>query len=258
MKKLIIKIAVTITYLAMVIVNFLANAIPINNRTAGQVSDTYPNLFAPAGITFSIWGVIYLLLGAYTFYQLGFFQKGKIKQGLFEKIGVYFILSSIANFLWIFAWHYDFIGISLLLIILMLYSLIKIATILRNEKFSFKDYLFINLPFSIYFGWITVATIANVTIFLVSINWNGFGLSEQIWTIIILLIGSIIGIWRMMKDKNIAYGLVFVWAYLGIWIKHSSLTGFNSQYPYIIITAVSCIILFLGSIGFLSYYINKS
>ena len=104
--------------------------------------------------------------------------------------------------------------------------------------------LFIWAPFSVYFGWITVAAIANITVFLVSIGWNGFGISDFIWTSIILLVGALIGILRMSRDKNIAYGLVLVWAYLGILLKHVSTSGFGGQYPSIIATVILCLVLF--------------
>jgi hypothetical protein len=253
MKNILIKVFVAITYLAMIIINWLANALPINNITPGQVSDSYPNLFAPAGLTFSIWGLIYLLLGAYVLYQFGLFQKGKPKEKLLERIGVYFIIISIANMLWIFSWHYKIISLSLLLIITMLFFLIKIASLLNKQKFLLKEQVFIRLPFTIYFGWITVATIANATVFLVSINWDGFGLAEHLWTIIILIVGAIIGILRMLKDKTIVYGLVFIWAYTGIWLKHASPAGFDGQYPGIIITIIICIALFVVFIGLLLY-----
>jgi hypothetical protein len=255
LKSLYIKIISVIAFISMVIVNALANILPINGINTGQVSDSYPNLFAPAGITFSIWGLIYLLLGIFVIYQ--FFITKKIK--ILDQIGIYFIITSIANILWIFSWHYDYIGLSVLLMLIILISLIKIANILNKENLILtKDFFLISLPFSIYFGWITVATIANITTFLVSLNWNAFGLTEQFWTIAIIIIGSIIGLLRMFKDKNIAYGLVFVWAYIGIWIKHISEVGFNNQYPAIIITTIICIILFLLSIGFILYKENIS
>lgn len=249
MKNFYIKIIVLVTYLGMVTVNALANILPINGISTGEISDNYANLFAPAGITFSIWGIIYLLLGAYVLYQLNFF--GKVRYKKIDKINVYFILTSLANILWILAWHYDYILLSLVLMIVILYYLIKIASVLNKEKFSNKEYFFILLPFSIYFGWITVATIANVTVFLVSINWDGFGISDQIWTIIVILIGTLIGLLRMFYDKNIAYGLVFLWAYFGIWLKHT--TFFSSMYQGIIITVLSCMFLFLVSIFYLIY-----
>lgn len=242
MKNIFIKIVAGFFYIAMVLVNFLANALPINNRTTGAISDAYFNLFAPAGLTFSIWGLIYLLLGGYIFYQ--FTKGGKKKEKLLKKINPFFITTSIANIAWIFSWHYDYIGLSLFLMLILLISLIKIADILRREKLKFKEKLFISVPFSVYFGWITVATIANITVFLVSLGWNGFGMADFIWTSIILLIGALIGILRMCRDKNIAYGLVLVWAYFGILFKHLSSGGFSGQYPSVILIAVVCLVLF--------------
>jgi hypothetical protein len=247
-KNLILKILVAVSYLAMVTVNALANILPINNISTGEVSNMYSNLFAPAGLTFSIWGLIYLLLGLYVLYQFGAWENNKVgRKDLLEKIGLYFILSSIANIMWIFAWHYDYIGFSVLLIIVILGLLIKIANLLRKEKFLNKEKLFLVLPFSVYFGWITVAMIANISTFLVSINWSGWGLNNEIWTVIILIIGAIIGIIRMFYDKNIPYGLVFIWAYLGILIKHISFNAWDSQYPLIIATVVIAILAFIIS-----------
>ena len=127
----------------------------------------------------------------------------------------------------------------------LLFCLIKIADIIRVQKLSPLEKFFISTPFSVYFGWITVATIANITVFLVSINWNGFGVAEYIWTSIILLIGTLIGILRMCKDKNVAYGLVLIWAYFGILFKHLSLSDFNGQYLSIIVTLILCLVLFI-------------
>lgn len=238
-----IKIFATIMYIAMVAVNFLANFLPINNRSTGDISNAYPNLFAPSGLTFSIWGLIYLLLGGYVVYQ--FIKKDQKIENLVKKINPLFIATSLANILWIFCWHYDYIGLSVLIMASLLILLIKIANIICTEKLEAWGKLFIWAPFSIYFGWITVAQIANITVFLVSIGWNKFGIADFVWTIIILLVGALIGILRMLKDKNIAYGLVLVWAYIGILLKHLSAEGFNGQYPSIIATLIVCIILFL-------------
>lgn len=240
----ILKIIAAISYIVMVLVNISANALPLNNRATGQISDSYPNLFAPAGLTFSIWGIIYLLLAGYVICQ--FLPRQKYgenkKEKLLKDINTYFIVSSMANIAWIFAWHYNFIGISLLLMSILLVSLIKIAEIIRKEHFTTQEKLFISTPFSVYFGWITVATIANVTVYLVSIGWNGFGIADYIWTSIILIIGVIIGILRLWRDKKMAYGFVFIWAYLGILIKHLSVSGFNGEYPNVIATLIACLL----------------
>jgi hypothetical protein len=255
MKNVFIKIFTIITFIAMVVVNFLANSLPINNRSTGTISDAYPNLFAPAGLTFSIWGLIYLLLAGYVLYQFMPFKekRSQKKELLLKKINILFIATSIANISWIFAWHYDIIGLSVVIMAVLLILLIKIADIIRVEKMTTLEKIFISTPFSIYFGWITVAAIANITIFLVSIGWNGFGIADFIWTSIILLIGSLIGILRMHKDKNIAYGLVLIWAYLGILFKHLSSNGFSGQYPSIIATVIICLALFGFFVGQLIY-----
>lgn len=251
MKNTYIKILAVVAYLAMVVVNFMANALPINNRSTGEISNAYPNLFAPAGPAFSIWGLIYLLLGAYVVYQ--FVKKNQKSEDFFRKINPLFIATSIANISWIFAWHYDFIGLSVLIMGALLILLIKIADIIRTEQFISIQKLFIRTPFSIYFGWITVAAIANITVFIVSTGWNGFGIADFIWTSIILLIGATIGILRMRKDNNIAYGAVLIWAYSWILFKHMSASGFDGQYPMVIATAIVCLVLFVFFVGKLFY-----
>ncbi|MFO7827580.1 MAG: hypothetical protein R6V23_03065 [Bacteroidales bacterium] len=242
MKNVITKIFVVITYVAMVVVNFLASSLPINDRTTGEISNTYPNLFAPAGLTFSIWGLIYLLLAGYVVYQ--FTKRGEKKEVLITKVNIFFIATSVANISWVFAWHYDYIGLSVIIMAILLYSLIKIADSLRDEQLTLHEKLFVYAPFSVYFGWITVAAIANVTVFLVSIGWNGFGITDFVWTSIILLVGAFIGVFRMVKDKNVVYGFVLVWAYLGILLKHVSVSGFGGQYISVIITILVCLALF--------------
>lgn len=227
----------------MIIVNALANILPINGQGTGQVSDSYPNLFAPAGFTFAIWGLIYMLLGGYTLYQLGFFQGGKqeIKTNVLDKIGLYFSLSSVANSAWIFSWHYHLIPLSMLLMTVILGCLILISQVIYNERLTLRERVFIGLPFSVYFGWITVATIANATVLLVSLGWNGFGLPDSTWTIIMLSVGMMIGISTILKNTDIAFGLVLLWAYSGIIQKHISIEGFDGQYPGVITTAIICI-----------------
>jgi hypothetical protein len=239
-KNFFIKIMVLISYLVMVIVNALSNILPINNLTTVQVSNSFPNLFAPAGLTFSIWGVIYLLLGIYSVYQL---VSKKINSKLSNQINTLFIISSFVNSAWIFAWHHKIIWLTVLLMLILLASLTKIADILNQEKLSSSEKLLYKIPFGVYFGWITVATIANIIIFLVSIGWK----SDPIWTVLILLLGSAITIWRMHQDSNLAYGLVPVWAYYGIWLKHTSPSGFNNSYPSIITTVIICIVLLIIS-----------
>ena len=243
-----VKALVSLTYLAMIAVNALANILPINGRTTGAVSDAYVNLFAPAGLTFAIWGVIYVLLGAHVLYQLGLFHDAgdsSPRAALLQRVGVLFSLSSLANVSWIFAWHYDLILVSTLLLATMLVLLIVITRTIAGSELSSRDRWFVRLPFSVYFGWITVATIANVTVWLVSIGWDGFGIPASIWAVAIISVGAVIGTAVILRDRDIAYGLVLVWAYLGIWIKHTSAAGFDGAYPAVIATALLGIAAFI-------------
>lgn len=242
-----LKSLVIISFITMITINALANILPINGLNTGEVSNSYPNLFTPAPVTFSIWGLIYILLGTHILYQLGLFRKKEkgINKVLLKKVGILFSVSSLVNSAWIFAWHYKLIPLSMVLMILLLICLIKIITNINTQKLSVKENFFIRMPFSIYFGWITVATIANATALLVSIGWKGFGLPESIWTIIVLAVATIIGIATTLRFKDVSYGLVFIWAYIGILIKHTSSWGFFNEYPSIIITIIICIVIFV-------------
>jgi hypothetical protein len=252
-------LAVLVSFLIMVTVNALANILPLNGITTGDISDSYGNLFAPAGITFSIWGVIYIMLALYTLYQLGLFHKElpKIQFDLLDKISPLFVFSSIANSAWMFSWHYKAFPLSLILMVIILICLYSILRILREQNLRGKRYYFIQLPFSIYFGWITVATIANTTTLLVSLGWKGFGLGEPIWTIAILLVGMAIGIATALVNKDLPYDLVLIWAYLGILLKHTSPEGFAASYQSIIVTVYICLALFVACTLYLIITRNK-
>lgn len=252
---MIIKIITAVSFVAMVVVNVLANSLPINNITTREVSDLYANLFAPAPLTYAIWGLIYLLLAMYTLYQMGLFHGNQVfNSDLIRYINILFSTSSVLNIIWIFLWHFQIIPASLIIMIIILICLAFINREFKLEQLTTREKLFIRLPFSIYFGWITVATIANAVTFFVSIGWKGLGLSDAAWTVIVLFAGTVIGLAALLKNKDIEYGLVLVWAYIGIHIKHTSSVGFNNQYPAVILTVIICIIIFL--IGELYILIN--
>lgn len=235
-------ILVTITFILMVTVNALANILPIGGVTTGEVSDSFPNLFAPAGSTFAIWGVIYFLLGLYTLYQLGLFQKNNpTDRELLSRVGNIFAFSSLINSIWIFCWHYNQILFSVIFMLFILLSLISIHLILRMTPMTGKEWFFIRLPFSIYFGWITVATIANITGLLVTMGWSGWGLSEATWTSTLIIIGTLIGITTGIRSRDIPYVATLIWAFAGILNKHTSVTGFNKAYPVVITTVIGAL-----------------
>jgi hypothetical protein len=196
---------------AMVYMNYLANSLPINGKTTGQLSDAYPNLFVPSGITFTIWGIIYLLIAAYCIVQ--FLPASK---EIAIKISWLFIISCVFNGLWILAWHYQKLPLSLLIMIGLLVTLIMINLQLRDLPMGV-----LKATFGVYLGWICIATIANVTALLVDAGWGGIGISQQAWTIIMIAIGTLIVSLTVMRIDNPFIGLSVVWAFTGIIIKRS-------------------------------------
>ena len=195
-----------ILFTGMILMNYLANALPLNNKTTGQISGSYPNLFVPAGITFSIWGVIYLLLAGFCVAQ--FFPRFK---GSAESIGWLFAASCVLNGLWIVAWHYERLPLSLLIMTGLLVVLILINFKVRDIPPGLTK-----AAFGIYLGWICIAAIANVTALLVSLDWQGFGVSQHFWAIIMIAAGPLIVSITLFRLSNHFIGLSVVWAFAGI------------------------------------------
>lgn len=235
-----------LAFVLVIVVNTLANTIPINGITTGEIADMYPNLFTPAGFTFAIWGVIYLGLALFALYQAGLLPGVSNEQGVVRDIGWLFILSSLANVSWLLAWHYDMILLSVVFMLLLLISLIGIYLRLRSrDMVSRAEHWLVHVPFSLYLGWISVATIANITVALVSVNWNGFGISPQIWTVIVILVADLLALSFLAQYADVWYGLVTAWALFGILYRH--LTFFAGQYPSVVyISLISIIVLVLG------------
>lgn len=205
-------------YLATVAVNSLANVAALGGRTTGEVSDAYPTLVAPAGYVFSIWGVIYVLLLAFVIFQA--LPRNRDKPFL-HRIGGLFVLSCVANVVWLFLWHYLQIVLSTVLMFVLLGSLIAIYLRLEIGKsgVALREKLLVHLPFSVYLGWITVASIANVAAALTAIGWDGLGLGNVIWTVLVIIVALIITLAVTVTRRDIGYGLVIIWALIGIAVK---------------------------------------
>jgi len=242
-----------------IIINSLANVLPIGGKNTGELSDNIPNLFVPAGITFSIWGVIYILITLFAIYLAkDLFRKEKSTTPFLQKISYFFILASIANIVWIFLWHYEQVILSLLAMVILFVSLLSIYLRLNisKEKVSMKERLLIHTPISVYLGWITVATIANVTAVLVTIGWNGFGIIQETWTILIMIIVTIITILMIFIRKDFAYSAVIVWALLGIYLKRSVIDpiyGLQTQIAYSAVIGIVIILIVSVIISLLQY-----
>jgi translocator protein len=206
--------------LIVLIVNGMASALPINGRNTGEISNLYPVLFTPAGYVFSIWGVIYLFLIGFVIYQA---LPGQASNPLLGRIGSLFVFTCVFNSAWIFAWHYDWINLSVVIMLALLVTLILIYLRLESSGKSAKpgDKWLIKVPFSVYLAWICVATIANISIALYKAGWNGWQLGSVTWTIIMIVIAALLAFYYIVHKKDIAFGLVFPWALLGIGIRQS-------------------------------------
>jgi len=242
-------------FLGTIVVNGLANALPLNNKTTAELSDQYPNLFVPAGLTFSIWGVIYILLAIFVIYGLIIAIKNNTQKSAFiGNIGILFFISSLANIGWIFAWHYEVLPLSLVLMLVILGSLITIYLRLhigKSNSTPSEKYL-VHLPFSVYLGWITIATIANVTALLVSMRWNTFGLGEQFWAVAVIIVGIAIALSVLFMRKDIFYCLVVDWALLGILLKRLA-----DSTPVQSVIVISLIGMVLISAGIVAQIVRK-
>lgn len=251
------KFITAISFLVLLVLMILANTLALSGMKTWEIVVSYPNLITPARYTGFIMAFIYLLLTAFAFYQLDFVPSlpTKLKKEVLGQIRILFIVTSFTNIAWIFAWHYDFHALSLMLIIIILICLQYISRQLSQEELSKWDKIFIRLPFSVYYGWTLLAMVINTTILFVSIGWKGFGLPETFWAILILLGVLILATVRMLRNRDLAYGLTILWGYGGILIKHVSASYLGGQYPEIIATILFCIIVLIIGEGYL--YISK-
>lgn len=224
------KLIAALVFVAVIAVNAAANALPINGFTTGELSDRYFNLFTPAGFTFSIWGVIYLaLLG----YVLLIFRSNQFSS---SELSFLWVVNGVANMAWIFAWHYLKIASSMFIMLILLLSLIWITDYLHKIKEPDRITLFVRAAFDVYFGWITVATIANATALLVAMDFGRWGLSEAEWTSTMVGVAVTVALLVSLMRRSIWYLLPVLWAFYGIYAKHQAEWGFRSAYPEVLNT----------------------
>ncbi len=220
MKKILPLIVIS-AFLSMIYVNYLSGAGRINDISAGGVSGKYPTLFTPAGFTFSIWGLIYLFNLFFSIRLFWIGVKGNWSKDL-NSISVYFILTCILNISWIFSWHYDKLALSVLLMLGLLLTLILLYQKVSEKNYpSIWSYLSTYTPISLYLGWICIATVANFSVWLTSLKWDGSPLSTAFWASLMLIVAALINLFILVKKKDIVFALVFLWAAYGIFTIRS-------------------------------------
>jgi hypothetical protein len=207
-----------ITILATIVtitINALANILPFNGLETGEISDSFPIYFVPAGYVFSIWSLIYLGLIAFTIYQALPSQR---ENKLIRSISPAYWISSLANSIWMFLWHYEVFSLTLVAMLTILATLVYIYLRLseRNLRLDRTQKLLVKIPFSIYLGWITVATVANASQLLFFINWGGWGIAPQAWAVIMIAVATLLGMLMRWREGDAPYLLVLIWAFIGI------------------------------------------
>ena len=240
-----------VLFLIVVTVNALANILPINGVGTGQLSDELPNLFVPAGLTFSIWGLIYLLLAGYAIAAVVGAFGAKPAEFWSAEDGWIFSINMAANAGWIFAWQYRHVGISLALMLVILATLIWLeernasrkGSVSGTESTSAVRRFLLSTPVNVYLGWICVATIANVTALLVKVGWNGLGFDPRAWTVALIVAGLAVGLLLVFLRNALAAPLVIVWAYAGIVIKRTQIDGSSTRAVWIAAAAAAAILL---------------
>jgi hypothetical protein len=246
MKDILRQISVILTIVVTLIVNGLANVLPINGLNTGQISDRFRVYFVPAGYVFSIWGLIYLGLIAFAIFQALPSQRQNPR---LQATGWWISLGGLANSVWIFLWHYEQFPLTLIAMLVLLATLIVTYLHLENNRtaVSLAETWLVRLPFSIYLGWITVATVANVTSLLDYLKWDRFGIAPEIWMGIVLFTVLAIAVLMIVTRRDAAYTLVILWALAGISVKHAAVTAVSIPtwivFGIVAITLVAMLIL---------------
>lgn len=210
-----------LAFALVIAVNVLANALPLGGQTTGQVSANYSSLFTPAGYVFSIWGLIYAGLTAFIVYQALPAQRSNPR---LARMHVAFVANCIANAVWLFLWHYEWIVASMVAMIVILATLVWIYRALEigGADVSLAERWLVHLPFSLYTAWITVATIANLSSMQAARGWVGIGFDEMTWTVIKIALAGAIAATVLFRRRDIAFVLVVVWAGAGIAVKQAA------------------------------------
>lgn len=222
---LLLPAAVSLATAATLVVNYLANGLPINGQTTGDVTRRFEVYFVPAGYVFSIWSLIYLGLIAYSGYLGLTLARNRPDSGAARAVAPLYLITALANCSWLFAWHYNLFPLSMALMAVLLGTLILIYRVQAARPATSKLELWtVHIPFRVYLGWISVATIANATITLDDAGWSGFGLSEPTWGVIMVVVAAALGLTMSLRFGDIAYVAVLVWALVGIAVRLSDTT----------------------------------
>ncbi|RDE15667.1 MAG: tryptophan-rich sensory protein [Candidatus Thorarchaeota archaeon] len=245
-----------------IVMNALANILPFNGVTTGTVSDSYPNYFTPPGYVFSIWGAIYVLLFVFVFYQA---KKSQVNETYLGKIGYLYLIGAILNVAWLILFHYsygntpllvlsEFLIIGFLVVLLLTYVRLGIGI----KEVSLRQKLAIHLPTSVYVGWISLATIANTASVLNAYLTITVDV-QVLWTALVLVVALLLSTLMIVLRRDIAYGLVVIWASVGIASKWISIPLiFNTAIIVAVVVALLILIVpIIRKKNWVDYYLVR-
>ncbi|GEK88252.1 TspO and MBR related proteins [Alkalibacterium putridalgicola] len=224
----------------------------INDMSQQEVSDMYPTLITPAPSTFSIWSVIYTLLIISIIVMLIRYNDSYYEEAI-EEISYLFWLSCFLNIIWIITFSYILIGLSTLFIFAFL--IVMVLIVKRVGKIQKKRRWLLPITFGLYSGWLFIATVVNISAWLVKIEWNGFGIAEEVWAVIILLIAVGLTAFVLFSTENAIFPIPIAWAYFGIYNKLISPEGYQGDYTALQYTALIGIVLLIG-LAAIQFYKN--
>jgi translocator protein len=220
------QLAILAAFIFTFAANGAANALPLNGQTTGEISDRFRVFVVPAGYVFSIWGLIYIGQLAFLLHTL---RPSRLADPLLRRLGLLPALAAVLNGLWIFAWHYELFPLSLVVMLGLLATLIAIyergdlaARTRTRASVPPAERWLVAVPFAVYLGWISVATITNVAVVG---QWAGvptLGLADELIAAAVLVVGIGIAALVLLREGDAAFGLVIVWAYAGILVKELS------------------------------------
>lgn len=239
--------------IATLIINGLGATGFFNGLSQKEISDRYLTLITPSPSTFSIWSIIYLLL--ITSIVVMIVKKDNpYYQRAIDEISTLFKVSCVLNIAWIIAFSYLQITLSTVFILGFVVTLSIIS--LRLKKIQKRKRILLPLTFGLYTGWLFIATVVNFSAALVKIQWQGFGIGDEIWAVITLVVAILLVVLVNRSNENAVFPLPIAWAYFGIYQFLNAPEGFNGQYPILSITALSGMAVLIG-IAAIRFYINE-
>jgi len=235
------------------IINALGATGFFNGLSQKEISDRYLTLITPSPSTFSIWSVIYLLLITSMIVMI-IKKDNPYYQRAIDKISVLFRASCLLNIAWIIAFSY--LQLTLSTVFILGFVIILSVINLRLKKIQKNKRILLPLTFGLYTGWLFIATVVNFSATLVKLEWQGFGIGDELWAMITLIFAIVLVFFVNKSNENAVFPLPIAWAYLGIYQFLKAPDGFNGQYPFLSMTALAGMTVLIG-IAAIRFYLNQ-